>query len=814
MDLLAAWPTEGGLERFEALSAELVTTEAPPLLRAHLDWQVAARLRNGGDPAATREFLRRRARLYTSPNDALANLVRMEANLAREDGDWSAAEALLTEAHAALSPIDGSSGPYTFQAHAAWHDVRFALFNDMGMLDAAADELREQSSFAERSKDPVAIDNAFMNRATLAVSREDWDALDEMVADADAGRIVLDARERARLELRSAVCSAEAEREGRRPRGRCEAALRALVARESTPTDVALEARANLALILFDDGRTQESRAELEAADAAYARAGGAAALFRGLALPLAALRARLALSEGDRSPAADDLRAQRTRLRELFSDQLARWRRAPNEQSGIGYLHFGDSYLLANELMRLELALARFEPEGARRLTDDAAVEAAERRAARDALAIPLQLHSVGSLSRDATMRDLDVDEVARTLVAPGLGYLLYFPGRAHALVFALDESGVHAWELASWLKIELARRELQSAVLQAARSGRAEDEDRARGSAATLSRQLFPPELARRVAGWRSVCLLGTDLTGWVPFELLKPTESAEELGRSHGVSYLPSLPWGVYLDARPTAPPESGAPVFALFTGDGLPDVVRDRWHVTDFEASVTDTIVDGWGSTARRHTHASLELLRASITGARVTQIVAHGVYDSKRRRPGGLLFSTPTGGVHEAWAEDLESVSWPEVVVLTSCGAQRTQLRRGDDGRASLAGALLAGGARCVALSYADVELHASVAVSRAFGAGLRAGLAPDEAMRRARSAPGVGFQGCLVHLVGRADRPIAVATTRVLDTEARGRRDDPARGDGDDAFPPIVLAIGVAALGVVVGLGLVLRRRA
>lgn len=747
---MAQWPPAGGLARYEELARRLEAESAPAMMRAHLDWQVGARLRSHGEAAEARSFLERREALYEGPNDALANMVRLRANLVRESGDWGAADALLARAGSVLSPPSDDVAPYAAQARAAWHDARFALYNEMGMLDAASAEVEAQTTFAARSKDPIAIANAFMNRATLAVSRQDWDAVDDLVAEAEAGKADLDARDRARLGLRQALSTAEAERQSRRPVGSSERMFRALIAAAGTPPDIVLEARTSLAATLFDRGLMADSVTESQVAEADVAREPASSPVARTCNVTLAALAARQALAAGPNRPDEAVLRSLRVRLLAEFERQIERYRRAPPETSGIGYLHFGDSYLLANELMRVEIALGRADAPAPNSTSG-----------ARAALEVPLRLHSVGSLARGTPARDLDLAGVERGLVASEGGFLLYFPGRARTLVFALDASGARVWELESWLAIELARREVQSAVLMAARSGTPEDERRAREVAAHLAGLVFPPELASRIAMWRSIVVLGTDLTGWIPFELLRPTAASAELGLTHAVSYLPSFHWGVFLDARPTEPIDVRGPDLLLVTGDRVPDEVARRWSVEDFTEDVVEPVLAAWGDRARHVARAAFDDVRNGAPSARVVQIVAHGVYDAHRRRPAGILFSGAGTQGHEAWPEDVESVRWPEIVVLDTCGSQRAQLRRGDDGRAGLGGAILAGGARCVLLSYSDVELRASMHLTSAFGRELRAGAAPAEALRRARSSPGVGFQGMLVHAFGRADRPVA-----------------------------------------------------
>jgi CHAT domain-containing protein len=119
---------------------------------------------------------------------------------------------------------------------------------------------------------------------------------------------------------------------------------------------------------------------------------------------------------------------------------------------------------------------------------------------------------------------------------------------------------------------------------------------------------------------------------------------------------------------------------------------------------------------------------------------VLQFLTHGLYDPMRSRPAALLLSPGRADDGRLFGDAIEAeLPAPELVILSACGAARGPARLGDDGVTSLGGAFLSAGARCVILSRYDLELEATLLLTRHLFARLDGGDSPAEALRAARA---------------------------------------------------------------------------
>ena len=85
------------------------------------------------------------------------------------------------------------------------------------------------------------------------------------------------------------------------------------------------------------------------------------------------------------------------------------------------------------------------------------------------------------------------------------------------------------------------------------------------------------------------------------------------------------------------------------------------------------------------------------------------------------------------------AEDVAGLEWNGLVVLSACASGRGPMRTGDDRLASLGGAFLEAGARCVILARFPVEYDRTLELMGRLHARLAAGDPPAEALRAART---------------------------------------------------------------------------
>lgn len=463
----------------------------------------------------------------------------------------------------------------------------------------------------------------------------------------------------------------------------------------------------------------------------------------RRLALATLSLRsARLA------GAAPEVLRERAAGVERLWRLLLERWSGLPASRVGEGPLFFGDSRRTLVELLRARRLLAG-AAAGAEVLREVAAAQA------------------VGTLARELGAHAPEPAAACAALCAPDRGALLYVPGHECSVLLVLTDSGpqVHLLEVGA-LGIDRRRQELLY-HLQAARQGleAAEFTAAARQCAAVL----LPEVLAPLLAQWRALSVIGLESIGYLPFELL-PGPDGRLLGLSHALSYLPSLPVGVWLATRPARNAGLGpGRVRILACPDAAPpDGLRETIQPLPFGDGEEALLRRAAGGTA-------LELLRGSEAGAAaflrppdgtvLVQVLAHGVRDERRSDPQGLLLGT--GEV--LWPSTISRQGAAPCVLLTACRAGRGRLRRGDDGRHLLSGALLSAGARAVIAPVLDVGYRPSLEFAADVHEALwRHRLAPDEALRRARAAAHArgaadAWDASLYHLVGCGTVPLAPA---------------------------------------------------
>jgi hypothetical protein len=282
-----------------------------------------------------------------------------------------------------------------------------------------------------------------------------------------------------------------------------------------------------------------------------------------------------------------------------------------------------------------------------------------------------------------------------------------------------------------------------------------------------------LLPDDVRALLETWTDLTIVGAEFLGFLPFESLPFRGS--RLGLELAVSYLPSLPVGVALAARPL-PAAFERDLLLLGAARPAPAVLA-RWPdlvplpFTDADlaalaAPYRSVVPGGRDASGRvevlgdgRATPSRL----ASLTpdSSRILHVVAHGVYASDRERPAGLaLAPAPGGGDGLVFGEAVEAASAPPLVVLSSCGAARGPGRLGDDGVSHLGGAFLRAGARAVVLSRADVDLDSSLALGAAFHEAVAQGASPARALLFARRRVAEDteradpFFHSLVHVVG------------------------------------------------------------
>jgi hypothetical protein len=555
--------------------------------------------------------------------------------------------------------------------------------------------------------------------------------------------------------------------------------LRAAIEEPATALDERILARTAWITHRLDRGMLTGIEAELAAATDEIARGPAATLDERRLAVATLSLRrARLA------GAAAPVLRQCAGELERRWHELVGRWNEQPISRVGEGPLFFGDCRRAFVELLRAKLAGGSV-----------AAIESAFDEI--------MRASATGSLARQLAAPPPSLAELRQRLTREGSGLLVFVPGHETSLVLAVDAESVtaHALPIGA-LAIDAARRDLLRAM-EVARQGDGAD---ALGAAAKrCADRLLPPEVASRVIGWSRIAIAGSESLGYLPFELL-PGPDGSRLGTTHAVSYLPSVPVATWLAAnRPakTASPHDRVRVMACPDAD-VPPTAADRPAPLPFKDSDLDGVRASCPAEQLQVLHGAQASREAAFDPAvLLLQIIAHGVRDESRADPQGVLL----GDGKIIWPTDIETLQSPRYVFLNVCRAGRGRLRRGDDGRHLVSGALLLAGARGVVLPVVDVGYRATLAFAADVHDALwreRTDLA--EALRRARVAAqargdGGELDAFLFHLVGLGDEQLAAPRS------ALGHEITPIR------WPAVLIGGGAGAALLFAGWLVVRRRR-
>lgn len=408
----------------------------------------------------------------------------------------------------------------------------------------------------------------------------------------------------------------------------------------------------------------------------------------------------------------------------------LEAWDSVPPQPTGTGFLQYSTRANVVGELMHTKLLLG-----------EDA----------RGALDILMRAQLRGSLAVELGLRAPSVAQLQAGL-DPQAGWLCYLTNVDEGHLFVIEQSGIEHLALGSVREFEALRRELVAAVLR-----RPQQDDagrvtplalrRAEAAAGRMAEVLLPPALAERLARWKTIDVIGLELSGPTPFETL-PGPSGRPLDLTHALSQTLSLPLAVELRRRAEDAP--GIPVAALqLLVLAAPPVshVSATWPgLAELELSESDAqrLVRGFApghAALRRGDRAWLALDAPS---AHVLTILAHGVYDPRRLPPAALVLAPhdddPTGlfGASEVRALQRSGVV-PRVVVLAGCGTRKGPLRRGEDGAGTLPGELFAAGSHTVLASHTDLDYDATLQLLESLHRRLAAGDTTSEALRHARA---------------------------------------------------------------------------
>lgn len=392
--------------------------------------------------------------------------------------------------------------------------------------------------------------------------------------------------------------------------------------------------------------------------------------------------------------------------LLEGLGQTLEAWSDSELREGGLGFMDFA---------VRREAVSAALEATAALR----------GEKAAFDLLML---IQSKSSLDRARGHAAPTLDDTREALCSDGSGVLSFVAGLDELTVMVLDSKG------ASFVRVPWGAQELEDVdalsggLTQPGQPGRLAD------PAERLGRRLFGGELGRAISEWEHVYVVGRDLLRELPLGMVD--WEGEPLGLQLPLTYLPSIPTGV---ALADAWRESGLGTPQLLLGEldgrsvGLSDSTLSPSQARALGRSVPA------GADGTRVRAASLEQLESSLlTDAGFATVFAHGLLDLKRARPSGIWLGP--GEADVLWCQDVAQLSVAQVMILSACGAARTNSRLGDGGVGSLGGAMLEAGALTVVLAGAEVPRDATVLLTTELQERLSAGEPPAYALLAAKRA--------------------------------------------------------------------------
>lgn len=431
-------------------------------------------------------------------------------------------------------------------------------------------------------------------------------------------------------------------------------------------------------------GREELRLGRLDAAKAASDKAAellnseaGEAAASPIAQLGVETLRARIGASLG--AP-RDERLEQLADLRSGLGTILEEWDQSDLREGGLGFLDFA---------LRREVVVA-------------AVGLTAELEGAEAAIQLLMEVQRRGSLDRTLGLETPSLADIRSALCTEGCGVLCFVPGLDDLLILAVDarETRVSSRPLSrsDWARVKRLREGLARPGL-----GPAPNAD-----AVALGELLLGEPVSELVRSWNAVHVVGKDLLREVPFEVLNL--DGEYFGLRMPISYLPSLPVGVALAERWN---ESGWAPPELIYGelDGRPVGLSDA-SLSDKQRRALEASLPNSAEIRPIATDTVSRIRDGGLSGLSFATVFAHGKLDLRRARPSGLWLGP--GPEQILWCDDVSGIATAQVMILSACGAARTNARLGDGGVGSLGGALIEAGSLSVVLAGAEVPRDATV----------------------------------------------------------------------------------------------------
>lgn len=438
------------------------------------------------------------------------------------------------------------------------------------------------------------------------------------------------------------------------------------------------------------------------------------------------ALSSRLARMRG---LSAEDLDLELSRVQRAF-ERFLESLKSTDDGMGVGSLAFAQRRYLVGEL--IELTLAKWPGEaGLERV-----------------LAWVLEARARGALARSLGVAVAPTLAQARELLLcdDKDGLIVLLPSADYTHLFALDRKQIRHARLNSLEVLKPAIEDLWSDLAGEPKGGAKGLKDFER-RAADLGQELFPEDIAKALASWTRVHVVGSDLLERLPLGVLS-VEGIGVLGLERELVHLPSVAVGLRLRERDGASQDQLLALVSPMAAKGAlptPEEVtfdpRARQHL---EAAWSDSQVE-W----RTKKDAQVSAFAVE-TPASALLLFAHGERDNQKPRPLAVRVAPseeiPDGRLFPDTLEALAECRVPSIVVLAACGVADAELKAGGDDSDHLGASFLRRGARLVLISSAPLEQVSTSWLCAYFLEGIAQGqsaaLALKNARRQLRARPG------------------------------------------------------------------------
>ena len=648
---------------------------------------LALALRLAGEEEAFEDLKHESLARYAERPSSLAGLHLRLAMAARSVSprDFAAEEQHLEAAGSVFE--EWTEGSERAPLFAQWLGLLTDYQLALGNVDRARESLDEQLVLAQASGDARALESEFIRRCNLYLGTKRLDKLERDLAARLESDEALSEPGRATLWMLRGTGLAESSRDSEEYVPRALAAFRACLESSGVTPSTRVTAQVRLVLLLLRSGEMEKAGKETVILDAM------ADEYRRKLRRPLPSTERSLigVVHSQLRRGTAEELRDE---LEGLVSLLLAEWSNHSAQPGGSGFLHYIGRLQLVSELVDQTL---RADP-----------TEAGRERA----LSWLVEVQARGSLARAANYEFGGLKRLRETLMTSNRGALVYLPAHNSSHLFVIDAEQVLHHELPRWRVLDDLVRDFV---------GRLESEDD-RGdafeeSARELSEAVLPPKALAQMKAWDECWVVGQDLIGYVPFEWL-PIAGGGSFRDLQDVCYLPSLPVGEILAARPRRVAKEEPLTLALIVDPKLADDLQGdlpRFQLTEAELERLSSAGAGAKASVWFGEQATYSALASpAVAEADVLQLFVHGHEDPTREPTAGLALAPDEKHDGRVSCDDVQSLHLPPIVIFSSCGAARGVLRRGEDGIGHLGGAALAAGARVVILSPANLELDATI----------------------------------------------------------------------------------------------------